>query len=242
VAEAERTADFLCRRLRREDGRWLRSWQAAADGGAGAARHLSYGADHGALVDAFVSLHEATGRLRWLDEALDVALAILELFWDPRGVFTTGSDAEQLITRPRDLLDDATPSATSSAAVGFLRLAAHTGDGSWAERARELLAALGGVAGRSPLAVSNLLWAVDLDARGATEVVVTGDRPDLVAAVHRRFRPTTVLAWGERGSGPLWEGRDEVGTAGRAYVCRDHACRAPVTDVAALEAELAPRR
>ena len=40
--------EFLLRDLRRDDGRWLRSWQA--DGGA---RHLAYAADHGALVDAF---------------------------------------------------------------------------------------------------------------------------------------------------------------------------------------------
>ncbi|MEI2699281.1 MAG: hypothetical protein V9E94_13435 [Microthrixaceae bacterium] len=77
---------------------------------------------------------------------------------------------------------------------------------------------------RHTLAFGNLLWAVEWHVVGATEVVVTGDRPDLVAEVHRRFLPTTVLAWGEPGDGPLWAGRDESGHDGRAYVCRDHAC------------------
>jgi len=59
-----------------------------------------------------------------------------------------------------------------------------------------------------------------------------------VGEVLRRFRPTTVLAWGEPGRGPLWEGRDETGADGRAYVCRNSACRAPVTDTDALAVEL----
>ncbi len=57
---------------------------------------------------------------------IDTADALLELFWDEDGggLFTIGSDGEQLITRSKDLLDNATPSANSMAAVGLIRLAA----------------------------------------------------------------------------------------------------------------------
>ena len=56
-------------------------------------------------------LGEATGEARWIDEARSVADALLDLFWDDErgGVFTTGRDAEPLVTRPKDLLDNATP-------------------------------------------------------------------------------------------------------------------------------------
>ena len=43
--------------------------------------------------------------------------------------------------------------------------------------------------------------------RGLAEVVVTGDRPDLVDVVRRRYLPAAVLAWGEAYPSPLWEGR-----------------------------------
>src|SRR5436305_259127 len=88
--------EFLPRALRRDDGRWLRSWQADAG-----ARHLAYAADHAALVDAFTRLYEATGQSRWIAAARDTADALLDLFWDGdrAGLFTVGSDAEQLITR-----------------------------------------------------------------------------------------------------------------------------------------------
>ncbi len=240
------TATFLCEHLRRPSsggsgpGRWMRSWQADLDDVIGGARHLAYAADHGALIDGFLCLYEASGELRWLHEAISTADALLELFWDPDGGFwSTGDDAEQLISRPKDLMDNATPSANSMAAVGLFRLEAHTGESRYGEHARTILRTLGGVAARHALAFGNLLWAVELHAVGATEVVITGDRPELVHVVQRRFLPTTVLAWGEAGDGPLWEGRTEVGDTGRAYVCRNHVCRAPVDTVDELTGQLA---
>jgi uncharacterized protein len=239
LGQAEATAEFLCGRLRREDGRWLRSWQADADGGRGGARHLAYSSDYGAVLDGFLCLYEATGRLRWLDEAVTAADGIIDLFWDPAGgVYSTGDDAEQLLTRPREPMDNATPSGVSLAATGLLRIEAFTGESRYGEHARTLLRSLGAVVGRHALGFGNLLWAVAMQDEGMTEVVVTGDRPDLVGPVLERFRPTTVVAWGERGRGPLWEGRDETGSDGRAYVCRDFACRAPAADADALLAEL----
>jgi len=88
-------ANFLCDNLR-VNGRWMRSWQ-------GEARVLAFSADYAALVDAFVRLHEATGDPRWLDEASVTADALLDLFADPDdfGVFTNGSDGDQLVARPK---------------------------------------------------------------------------------------------------------------------------------------------
>ncbi len=234
--------EFLLRELRRDDGRWLRSWQA--DGGAtgshgrsGRARHLAYAADHGALVDAFARLAEATGEARWIDAARTTADALLDLFWDADrgGVFTTGSDAERLIARNKDLMDNATPGANSLAAVGLYRLAALTGEHRYRNHADQILQLAGPVAARHPTAFGHMLVAVDLAAHGVDEVVVAGDRPDLVRQVQRTFLPRAVLAWGERYDSPLWEGRDD----GAAYVCRDYACGLPADDPHALAAQLA---
>ena len=133
-------AEFLLANLRRADGRWLRSWQADAG-----AKHLAYATDHGALVDAFTRLAEATGEARWIAEARAAADALLDLFWDDErgGVFTTGHDAEALITRTKDLMDNATPGANGLAAVGLLRLAALTGDDRYRERGLDIVRLLG---------------------------------------------------------------------------------------------------
>ena len=244
TAAAIANAEFLCAELRRPDGRWLRTWQGPADGGpeAGRAKILAYAADHAALVDAFVRMAELTGEARWLAEALTTAASLLELFWDERagGFFTTGSDAEALVTRPKELMDNAVPSANSTAAVALLRLAALTGDASLAQPAEVVLRLLGEAAGRVPMAFGNVLHALELLVVGTTEVVVTGDRPDLLAEVRRHWLPDGVVAWGERTTSPLWEGRDETGADGRAYVCRGYVCDLPTTDAEALAAQLTP--
>jgi uncharacterized protein YyaL (SSP411 family) len=230
--EARRTGDFLLQHLRRADGRWLRSWQAER----GAGGTLAFSADHGALIDGFTRLAEATGEARWIHAAVDTAEALLQLFWDDDdgGVFTSGHDAEQLVTRPKDLLDNATPSATSLAAVGLLRLGALTGIGRFTQRAEDVLRLLRQAAAEHPTAFGHLLAAVDLADAGITEIAVVGERDDLVRAVSQRYLPTAVLAWGQPYESPLWEGRRD----GLAYVCRSYTCQAPADSVPALLGQL----
>ena len=231
VASAVETAEFLLASLRREDRRWLRSWQR--DGGA---RHLAYAVDHAWLVDCFVRLSEATGEARWIAEARAAADALVGLFADPDGpgFFTVGSDGEQLIVRQKDLFDGATPSANAVAASALLRLSALTGERSSAEPAVAVLSSMADLMREHPSAFTHLVAAADLHVRGQSEIVVAGDRPDLVAAVHTRYLPNAVLAWGEPYPSPLWEGR----SPGHAYVCRDFACRLPAATVDELVAQL----
>jgi uncharacterized protein YyaL (SSP411 family) len=230
LAMATANGEFLVEHLRRPDGRWLRSWQD------GRARHLAYAADHAALVDAFTRLAEASGQSRWIDHAVETASAMIELFWDDErgGLFTAGHDADRLIARPKDLQDNATPAANSIAAVALLRLWALTGRDELRRRAEGIVALVGDMVAEHPTAFSHLVGAVELLADGPTEIAVVGDRPDLVAEVHRRHLPTAVLAWGQPYPGPLWEGRAE----GNAYVCRGYTCDLPASDPTTLAAQL----
>ena len=231
LADARTAGEFLLAGLRRDDGRWLRSWQN------GRAQHLAYAADHAALVDAFTRLAEATGEARWVAEAVATADAMLELFWDDRngGLFTTGADAERLITRSKDILDNATPSANGAAAVALCRLGALTGEDRYRERAEAIVDLVADPLRRHPAAFAHLLGAVELSSSAMVEVAVVGDRRDLVAAVQQRWLPNAVLAWGEPYPSPLFAGRRD----GLAYVCRNYACQAPVDRVEELVAQLA---
>ncbi len=230
LAAARANATFLCDQLL-VDGRWFRSWQA--DSGA---RHLAYAADHAAVVDSFLRLAEATGEARWTHTAMQTADAMLKLFWDDEngGLFSTGTDAERLFTRPKDILDNATPSANSLAAVALLRLAALTGLEHHRARAADILRLVGTVAANQPTAFGNALAAIDLLVSGVTEIVVSGEHPDLVAVASSMYLPNAVLAWGEPYESPLWEGR----SAAAAYVCREYSCLAPTTDPTVLRSLL----
>jgi uncharacterized protein YyaL (SSP411 family) len=230
-AAAVQTADFLFANARRDDGRWLRSWQADTGG-----RHLAYAADHAALVDACTRLSEATGDARWIDRATEVAADLIALFWDDArgGLFTTGHDAERLVARQKDLFDGATPSANSTAAVALLRLGVLTGADDLLDRSRAIVALAGDAPGRAPTAFANLLAAIDIETGPRAEVVVTGDRPDLVAEVAHRYLPRAVLAWGERYDSPLWHARAD----GLAYVCEGFACQQPASSKDELAGQL----
>ena len=224
--------EFVAANLRRSDGRWLRSWQADA----GEARHLAYAQDYAAVIDAFTRLAELSGQARWIEAARDTADGLLDLFWDEGagGVFTTGNDAERLITRPKDLMDNATPSAQSLAACGLLRLGALCGEDRYSEHARRIIELLAPTAGTHPTAFGRALEAIDMAVHPLSQTAVVGDRADLVAEVHARYRPDAVLAWGEPFDSPLWGDRAD----GYAYVCSDFTCSAPAATVDELTAQL----
>ena len=227
-ATANRLAEQLPSLTQREDGRWMR---------AAGSRHLAVAADYAWLVDAYTRVTELTGDPSGLETATRVAGQMLDLFWDREsgGMLTVGHDSEQLITSPRDSYDGATPSANSVAAVALARLGALTSDRSWTERAEKIVESISGHITRSPTSTTNALLAVDLLQRGVQEVVITGERPDLLEVVQREWWPRSVVAHGTGWGSPLWEGRE----AGLAYVCRDASCQAPVSEVAALRETLA---
>jgi uncharacterized protein YyaL (SSP411 family) len=223
-------ASFLVEELRRPDGRWLRSYKG------GDVAHLAYAADYAWLVDAFTRVAELTGEGRFLDTAVRTAKDMLELFADPNGggLYVTGADAERLIVRPKDLLDGVTPAAGSVAASALARLGALLAESWLGDAAAAIVAAAGSLPWSSPTAFPHLLGAAELLAGSAIEVVVTGDRPDLLDAARSHYLPGAVLAWGGVGGAELFEDRAD----GFAYVCRGNTCLAPAATPTELVAAL----
>lgn len=232
LSAARRNGEFLLNNLR--DGyRWLRSWN---DNGTPPARHHALAHDYVQVVDAMTRLAEATGEAQWITAAITTAEALIEHFWDPvnGGFFTSPNDGEQLVVRQKDLMDNATPSANSSGALALLRLGALTGNNMYHDHAQQILALLAGVANSAPTAFCNYLLSLHTYHVGITQIVVTGDRPDLLAHVRSSWRPTAVLAWGQTYDSPLWQHR----APHLAYVCRDYSCNTPSNSVDDLRTAL----
>ena len=230
---------FLLTALRRPDGRWLRSWQGD-DPTTGTARHLAFAADHAAVIDAFVRLAELTGDGTWVGHARHTADDMLRLFADTEhgGLFTTGSDAHSLVTRPKDITDNASPSANGLAAVALARLGAISGEDTYVQASADICRLVADAAASHPTAFTHVLTAVELLNEGMVEVVISGNRPDLLDVVRSQLRPRMVLVWGTPWDTPLWEQRTHDST-GRAYVCHDNVCDIPASDAGALSTQLA---
>jgi uncharacterized protein YyaL (SSP411 family) len=236
---AEQNCEFLFRELRVNDQRtglpkWARSWQR---NGLPKARHRALACDLAHLVDAFTRLAEATGKSIWISRSVEVADQLVADYWDEKngGLFTIATDAEQLVVRQKDLLDNATPSANSVAANALLRLGALTGKEKFSRNAHEILRLFTRIAEAAPSAFGNLLHAVYLVHKGVTEIAITGERPDLVESVKKLWLPTAVISFGEPYESPLWQDR----RPGFAYVCQNYVCSAPVTKVEQLQEALA---
>ncbi len=212
-------------------GRLMRSWQG------GRARHLAVGADYAWLSVACARLSEWTGRARWRERASEVASQLVDLFFDDRsgGFFTTGADAEALVVRPKEFIDGAVPATNSIAVAALLRADAFADDPGCAEAAERTIALARPLLDQHSAALADLVAALPLWS-GRNEIVVTGDRPDLLSEVRRRWLPAAIVAWGEPDDGPLFEGRPAH--PGVAYVCHARSCRTPAADTGTLAAQL----
>ncbi|HZH23188.1 MAG TPA: thioredoxin domain-containing protein [Geodermatophilus sp.] len=240
VDAARRAAELLAG-VHWVDGRLRR---ASRDGVAGAPAGVLE--DYGDLAEGLLALHQATGEGRWLELAGDLLDVVAEQFVDADGWHDTAADAEALVHRPFDPGDGPTPSgiaAVAGAAVGWSALAG-------SPRHRELgEAAVGSVARlaeRAPHAVGWALAVGEALLAGPLEVAVSGpagpERDALAAAARASTSPGAVVVVGEPDAPgvPLLAGRPLVGGRPAAYVCRGFVCSAPVTDVSALGAALAP--
>ncbi len=133
--------------------------------------------DHAAVALGFLELTDLTGDAAWLDRARAIAGAIDTWFWDAetRAYFDTPRDAEPLITRPRDVTDNAVPSGTSLAADLLLRLADRDRDDARRARARWVLETLAEPMTRYPIAFGHALGVADALVHGGAAAFVCRD-------------------------------------------------------------------
>jgi uncharacterized protein YyaL (SSP411 family) len=236
---AARAAQFVLKTMRAPDGRLLRTW-----GAGGPARLNAYLEDYGYLIDALVSLYEATFEPRWIDAALDLARVMVDQFWDERdgGFYFTGRDHEQLITRPKDLLDNATPSGNAMAATGLMRLAKITGCRDLEEKAAATLRLARGLMAERSVGCGQMLLALDFYIGPVAEFAVVGDgelgeTKEVIRLLRRGFRPNKVVALKSPkqsvDSIRLLADKTAHGSV-TTYICENFTCQAPLVGVEAV--------
>jgi len=234
-------AAFLFDRLVREN-RVLRSYSG------GRARIAGYLEDHAAVGLAALAIYELTFDYKWLTRARGLGASTTRWFWDDSesAFFDTASDHEALITRPRDVYDNATPSGTSLAVELLLRLAELFDDREARDRAAKVADSIAPAIARYPLAFGHMLGCADMLVNGAVELAIVGEpESDAFRAFERvaagRYVPSLVIAGGAPARGAdvaLLRDRESVAGGATAYVCRNYACESPAKDLATLDQQL----
>ncbi len=241
---AKRAASFVLQRLRNDQGRLLRRYRQ------GDVAYAGYLDDYAFLVWGLIELYEATFDLSYLEEAIAINRAMIDLFWDEvnGGFFFTGKGDEKLVARSKEIYDGALPSGNSVAALNLVRLAMMTGDTELETKADTLTRTFSQHVAACPAGHSQFLNALDFIVGPAMEVVIAGDPAleatmEMVRLVRNRFLPNKVLLLRPEGD----EGRrlSEIApfvkeltpTNGKptVFVCEQHTCKTPTTKPLQLE-------
>jgi uncharacterized protein YyaL (SSP411 family) len=238
---AEKNARFLLRELYR-DGRLLRTYKD------GQARVKCYLEDYAFLADGLLALYEARFHPHWFADARRLMDEAITLFADEQngGFFDTGSDAEALVSRPKDIMDNATPAGNNVAADVLLHLAALTGEESYRQRADDYLQPIADVMVQHPQAFGYALSALDFAISPVKELAIIGDLREadtrnLLDVINDRYLPDSVLACAAPNDTvaiqtiPLLADRPLKDGKATAYVCQNFACLSPVNKPEELE-------
>ncbi|MFD3816398.1 thioredoxin domain-containing protein [Streptomyces rubiginosohelvolus] len=237
VERATEAADLL---VRVHLGEVARLTRTSKDGRAG--DNAGVLEDYGDVAEGFLALAAVTGEGAWLEFAGFLLDIVLEQFTGEGGqLYDTAHDAEQLIRRPQDPTDSATPSGWTAAAGALLSYAAYTGSEAHRTAAEGALGVVKALGPRVPRFVGWGLAVAEALLDGPREVAVAGP---VGGELHRTAllgrAPGAVVAAGE-GAGaefPLLVDRPLVGGEPTAYVCRHFVCDAPTTDARELAAKL----
>jgi uncharacterized protein YyaL (SSP411 family) len=230
---ATSNATFLAEQMM-VDGRLLRTWKD------GTPKLNGYLEDYAQTVEGFLALFQVGGNPRWLDLAQELTETQLRLFWDSQGqdFFFTSADHEELLIRPKEHFDNATPSGNSTSVLNLLTLAHITGESTYQAKAEQMLERMASALGRFPTGLGNWLTALDFNLGPVVEVVLIGEnqgRQRLLQPLRESFLPNKVIVVaGEHENGgsklPILRGKQVIGGKTTAFVCQDHTCKEPTTE------------
>jgi uncharacterized protein len=238
---ATRSAEFLLDALR-PDGKLRRSWRQ------GNITNEVFLEDYAALILGLIELYQTDFQDKWFVFAEELTAEMLDLFSDPNGgFFDTSKDSQELLLRPKDLQDNATPSGNSLACEVLLKLAAFTDNGKYRDLAEKSLGLVANQALRYPTSFARWLSAADFALGNVKQVAVMyganlEDARELLQTIQTQYRPNMVVAASSYPSSnnapallierPLKDDRPTV------YVCEGFVCKMPVTSNSELQALL----
>jgi len=247
VERADKAARFLLANLY-HDGRLYRTYM---DGKRKTGGFLE---DYAFLIAGLLDLYEAGDDLQWLEKAIELD-AILENRFEDRaggGYFMTGDDHEDLLVREKPSYDGAEPSGNSVEALNLLRLHEFTTGDGYRRRAEASFRYLAETLKSNPVALSEMLLAVDFYLDAPKQILIVAPRgkkekaAPLLSEFRSRFVPNRILSVVSEGGEqektariiPILDGKEAAEGKATAYVCENRVCKLPTGDRAVFARQL----
>ena len=239
---AANAADFVLTHLVRNDGRLLARYRE------GDAAYPGYLDDYAFFIWGLLELYSASGKPQYLKTALHFQEELERLFMDDEGGghFLTGSDAEELLFRPKESYDGALPSGNSITALNLLRLARLTGDERWEKKAEQQLLSFRPVLEEHPSGYTSFLQALQFDLHPSQELILAGSLENGEISEMRQiffadFRPYSSVLYQEGSLAEIvpWTKDYPIDPSHvTAYLCQNFTCQRPVQQIAEFKSLL----
>ncbi|WP_338418638.1 thioredoxin domain-containing protein [Bacillus pumilus] len=216
----------------------------------GDVKHLGFIEDYAHMLKAYMSLYEATFELDWLEKASAIAENMFELFWDKEkgGFFFSGSDAESLLVREKEVYDGAMPSGNSTALKHLLMLSRLTGRQDWLDTLDQMFQAFYVDVSSYPSGHTAFLQGLLSQYATKREIIILGKNGDpqkeqLLQALQKRFMPFDIILTAETGQelaklAPFTKDYKTIDGKTTVYICENYSCRQPITDIDEAMAQL----
>ncbi|WP_099372102.1 thioredoxin domain-containing protein [Sphingobacterium sp. 1.A.5] len=189
--------------------------------------------DYAFTIEAYISLYEATFDEVWINKAKSYSDTAISLFYDEKiGTFYySSSEAEVLIARKSEIMDNVIPASSSTIVRDLYKLGLLFDNSRYTEIADRVFANVFPHIKSYGSAYSN--WAIQLlDLHfGVWEIAITGDdglkwREEL----DKYYIPNKITLGGTNSKLPLLEHKD--GAVLKAYLCQDKTCSLPQSSIA----------
>jgi uncharacterized protein YyaL (SSP411 family) len=201
--------------------------------------------DYAFVIWGLLELYETTFDPEYLEKVMTLNETVLTHFWDVKdgGFFFTADDAEELLVRKKDAYDGAIPSGNSVMMLNLLRLGRLTAIPDMEAKAARTGQAFSGDVLGSPGGFSLMITAVDFAVGPTYELVLVGspeakDTQEMIQAVNERFIPNKVMVLLHKGEyqriaklAPFTKDYTGINGNATAYVCSNHQCQLPTTDI-----------
>ena len=192
--------------------------------------------DYAFTIEAYIALYEVTFEEKWIFKANELADKAIALFYDSENktFYYTAANAEELIARKSEIMDNVIPASSSTIVRQLYKLGLLLDNENFTAIADQVFANVFPHIKSYGSAYSN--WAIQLLEHhyGTNEIALTGE----LALAWRKeidktaYIPNKIFLGGTKSTFPLLVNKQQLES--KAYLCRNKTCSLPQSSITQL--------
>ena len=204
--------------------------------------------DYSYLIQALLDLYEANFYTEYLEKAIELNNIAIKKFYDGEngGFFDIPGDPDDIILKTKESYDGAEPAGNSIQILNMLRLGVITADNTLTDKAVKSLELFYADIERSPFSSPQMLFALYFYMKGATEIILSGDRHDedfekMLNKINNTYIPNKIIIYADESAiniSPFIENIIVKEKGNKVYICKDYKCDLPLNNSEELEKAL----